>query len=60
MNEKWNDNNIQFTRLLAEIHATQNDLDLRALAVSMDLSVDEILQLFQRAEIAWEEIKKSL
>ncbi len=60
MNEKWNDDSIQFARLLAEINATQNDLDLRALAESMDLSIDEINELFDRADIAWEKVKKSL
>jgi len=53
---KWSNNAIQFPRLLAEIMATQN-LDLKALAESMDLSVDQVNELFDRADASWENIK---
>ncbi|TES73099.1 hypothetical protein E2P84_22330 [Burkholderia cepacia] len=53
----WERDDIQFPRLLTEILATQDTLDVTALAQSMDLSVDEIGALFDRAETAWEAIK---
>ncbi len=58
MNKHWKNNVIQFPRLLCEIVATQENLDLVALADSMDLTVDEVKELFDRAHIEWEGIKK--
>jgi len=55
-NTHWQNNGVQFSRLLAEIMATQ-ELDLNSLANSMDLSVDEINELFDRANQAWEDSK---
>jgi len=55
-NTHWQNNGVQFPRLLAEIMATQ-ELDLNSLANSMDLSVDEINELFDRANQAWEDSK---
>lgn len=52
----WERDDIQFPRLLAEVLATQ-DLDMGALSVSMDLTVQEITALFDRAERTWESIK---
>ena len=52
----WENNNIQFPRLLAEIVATQDKLDIPALAESMDLTVAEVNELFDRAQLAWEKI----
>lgn len=43
--------------MLAEISATQDRLDLNALAESMDLTVAEVNDLFDRADKAWENIK---
>lgn len=57
--DKWADNSIQFPRLLAEIMATQDQLDMLALAQSMDLSVDEVRELFDRAQEKWEQIKEN-
>lgn len=53
----WYDNSIQFPRLLAEIVATQDKLDLPALAESMDVTVEEINELLDRAQREWEVIK---
>lgn len=53
----WDNNAIQFPRLLAEIMATQEKLDMPALAESMDISIDELNELFDRAHQAWELIK---
>lgn len=55
-NQVWNDNHIQFPRLIAEIMATQ-DLDLECLAESMDLTVDDVNELFDRASEEWGSIK---
>lgn len=56
-NANWQNNAIQFPRLLCEIMASQENLDLAALAESMDLSIDEVNELFDRANTAWESIK---
>lgn len=56
-NPKWDDNLIQFARLLAEISANAYDLDLYELADSMDLEVSDINELFDRADQVWEEAK---
>jgi hypothetical protein len=58
-NAKWENNAIQFPRLLAEINATQN-LDMVALAESMDLPVADVAALFDRADEQWENIKKGV
>ena len=56
--EAWNDNFIQFPRLICEISATQDDLDLEELAESMDLNLRELNQLFDRAHAVWDDIKE--
>jgi hypothetical protein len=55
----WKDNSIQFPRLIAEIVAT---VDINAetwqnLCDSMDLTTDELNELFDRAQESWEKIK---
>ena len=54
---KWNDNAVQFPRLLAEIMATQDGLNIISLAESMDLTKDQVSELFDRAHAAWESNK---
>jgi len=56
----WQDDSIQFPRLLAEIMATQENLDFTLLAESMDLDVAYIDELFDRANTAWEKAKKQV
>ena len=56
-NANWKNNAIQFPRLLAEIMATQ-ELNMEALAESMDLSVEEVDELFDRADQEWEVAKE--
>ena len=58
--EKWSDNSIQFPRLLAEIAAVVefSEDDWNALLESMDLETDQLSELFDRAQDAWEEIKE--
>ena len=55
-NANWQDNAVQFPRLLAEIMANCN-LDMPAIAEAMDLSVEQLSELFDRADQAWEDIK---
>lgn len=50
----WDDDLVQFARLLCEITATQGTLDASALSESMDLDTERIDELFDRAEAAWE------
>lgn len=58
-NDHWNDDSIQFPRLLAEISALGMNMDDRiALCASMDIDGEELANLFIRAEKAWEKIKR--
>lgn len=57
MADLWDNNLIQFARLICEINATQDSLDLSALAESMDLNVAEVIDLFDRADDVWERAK---
>lgn len=59
MKDLWEDNSIQFPRLIAEIMATQ-ELDFTTLCESMDLSPDDLEELFDRAHYAWERAKGNL
>jgi hypothetical protein len=61
-NPKWEDDSIQFPRLLAEIHACVDisSKNWRELQESMDLSEGEILDLLERASEKWEFIKNAM
>jgi len=54
---KWEDSYIQAIRLIAEIEATQEKLDIKALCESMDLEEEQLNELFNRLQMEWEEIK---
>ena len=56
-NANWNNDAIQFPRLIAEIMATQ-DLDMVALCDAMDLELPHLNELFDRADAEWERIKE--
>ncbi len=59
----WANDQIQFARLLAELNAygVCNNKKLMAfLRESMDLTNNEIEDLFDRAENKWEEIKRKM
>ena len=58
--DKWECNDIQFPRLLAEIQATQENLDLQVLAEAMDLNVEDVEEIFDRANTSWESIKRAI
>lgn len=55
----WEDDSVQFTRLVAEFGmAAQNEsVSLQEVAASMDLDMPEIYTLFARAETAFEAMK---
>lgn len=58
----WDNNEIQFARLLCEVVANWGDeIDtkhiIKDVARSMDLTVDEVNTLFDRAETVWEASK---
>lgn len=58
----WDDDLIQFARLLCEIAAatTTTDVVWEEVAASMDLTFEAIDQLFDRAHIVWERAKESI
>jgi len=59
----WDNNEIQFARLLCELAANWEDdtwtrsLTIRAVARSMDLTPDHVNDLFDRANDVWERSK---
>lgn len=54
----WENDLIQFARLLDEIRATQENIDYDALCESMDLEADRIVELFERAMVVFEKSKE--
>lgn len=59
INPKWLDDSIQFPRLIAEITANVeiSEADWTRLCDSMDLTTDEVNELFDRAGDVWDRIK---
>lgn len=57
MATKWDNNLIQFARLICEINATQ-ELNMPELAKSMDLTDSEVGELFDRTNTEWESAKE--
>jgi len=55
----WDHDEVQFARMLCEILACHEHLDVDALAASMDLELSEIEQVFERAHESWERAKRS-
>lgn len=57
-NERWNDNELQFARLLSELVAEGlSEKMLQAVAASMDLPDYRVQELLTRAEIVFERAK---
>lgn len=54
----WENNAIQFPRLLAEIWETC-DFNMDALRESMDCTSDQISDIFERAQAVWDAIKEN-
>jgi len=59
---KWEDDKIQFARLIAEINANVgiSEKDFKSLCESMDLDQSNINKLFDRADSFWEETKANV
>ena len=56
----WNDNTIQYPRLLAEIRAVGlTKQQYKDLGESMDLGFDDIDEILERAEEDWQNIKNA-
>ena len=53
----WDNNEIQFARLLCEIAGTQEAFDMPALCESMGLDRTKVEELFDRANAVWEHSK---
>ncbi len=53
----WNNDLIQFARLICEIAATQENFDANAVCSEMDIDPTELNQLFDRAHHVWEAYK---
>lgn len=61
MSNLWENNRVQFIRLISEINAIGlSPEQYQELSESMDLEIESIDQLFDRAEIEWQEHKKYL
>ena len=59
-NELWNNDLIQFARMLSEIQANWCPESLvKELMDSMDLERDEVLEIFERADKVWEASKEA-
>ena len=58
--ENWENNDIQFPRLLAEIMGTLDftNEQWEELCASMDLAPEEIMEVFERAMAVWDRIKQ--
>lgn len=58
MKSIWERNEVQFPRLLSEAAMVLTTEQYEEIAQSMDLTLDEVTSLFERAERAWDNIKK--
>jgi len=57
---RWHNNELQFARLLCELVANVDDLHVDEVAASMDLTREEINELFDRADSVWEKAKREV
>lgn len=61
LNDKWNNNEIQFARLLCEMIAVIDSLKhyewRMEVATSMDLMIKDVNEILNRAEEVWEKAK---
>jgi hypothetical protein len=59
---KWEDDTVQFSRLICEINANVeiNEKDHKSLCESMDLDIEKIHEIFERADTFWEATKLNL
>jgi len=59
-NDKWENNSIQFPRLLAELQGLLTFDQLSSVAESMDLEEKQVEELLNRAITEWEGIKSDM
>lgn len=57
MSDNWENNSIQFPRLIAELWGVLNHEQFSHLCDSMDLPMENVEELFTRANAEWEAIK---
>ena len=59
---KWENNAIQFPRLIAELETTGafKPSVVKALCDEMDLTKDELFELIERAQSEWDSMKAKL
>lgn len=58
--EPWKDDGLQFARLLCELVANVDNLELEKVAESMDLGLSDVKELLDRADKVWEEAKTAV
>ena len=56
----WEDDLVQFARLLCEIRAIQDNFDVAGLCASMDLEESDLDELLDRAHDVWESTKRGM
>jgi hypothetical protein len=56
-NDHWQNDHLQFARLLAELCATNENLITEELLESMDLEAKDVVEILGRAQEAWDEWK---
>lgn len=62
-NKLWKNDKVQFARLICELVANCEDKEsktIRAVADAMDLRVDDIDELLDRAGVVWEKAKAKI
>jgi len=57
---RWDDNETQFARLLCELVAANGDLQFSAVCASMDVKVNDLHELFTRANKVWKAAKEEI
>jgi hypothetical protein len=56
---KWEDNSIQFPRLIAEAEAAGlwcDKVGVQLMCESMDLDTEEVFEIIERAQTVWDKI----
>lgn len=59
-NPLWDNDLLQFARLLCELVATQDNLNLIAVAEEMDVERSDVTELLERAHKVWEDAKTQI
>ena len=56
----WDNNEIQFARLICELVAAVDNLEPELVCASMNLEPNELEELFERADSVWEDSKAEI